>query len=103
MNIYIISSILMPIIVALLQVVKKAINIDDRFLPSISILIGILLMYLVSGQIIFNTEIEKMSIQVIIFAGIVTGLSSCGLYDFGELNIQLVSETIQKIRKNATK
>ena len=61
------------IVTGITQALKMAFKTPSRFTPLISIITGILLM-----------SISGFPIQEIITVGIVVGLSSSGLYDFGK-------------------
>lgn len=64
---------IVPIVVGLLEVLKKAIKVDNRFLPAISLLVGIAINLSVIGGV---------SVQSVL-GGIILGLSASGLYDAG--------------------
>ena len=94
------TTIFIPVITALVEVVKRALKLNSRFLPILSIVFGILIAFLVQGQTIFGLEIETMTIPITIFAGLILGLTASGLYS-GFSSLSYVAETINnKIKKN---
>lgn len=68
--------VLVPILIGLLEVVKKAKLFDDRFIPLVSLVLGLILGVVFSG---FN-------IKDGIIAGLFLGLSAVGLYS-GTTNV----------------
>lgn len=77
-----IGLILIPILVGLLQAIKQAAFINDKFVPIISIVLGVVL-----GIVFTGFEIKEG-----IIAGLFIGLSAVGLFS-GSTN---VSEGIRK-------
>jgi len=93
------TTIFIPVITALVEAVKRTFKLDARFLPILSVVFGILIAFLVQGQTIFGLEIEAMTIQVTIFAGVILGLTASGLYS-GFSSLTYVAKTISnKIKK----
>jgi len=94
-------SIFIPVITALVEAVKRAFNLDARFLPMLSMIFGIIVAFLVQGQVVFGNTIEAMNIPVAIFMGIVLGLASSGLYS-GFNSLAYAAKTIKKkIKKDS--
>ena len=96
------TSVFIPVITALVEVVKRTFKLNTRFLPLLSIVFGILIAILVEGQVIFGLEIEAMTIPVTVFMGGVLGLTASGLYSgFSSLNYvaKTISDKIKKTNK----
>lgn len=64
---------IVPIVIGLLEVLKKAIKINNRFLPAISLIVAIVINLAVVGA---------FSVQSVL-GGVLIGLSASGLYDNG--------------------
>lgn len=65
---------IVPLIVGILEVVKKF-DIDKKFIPIASILIGVVFSFLKNG---FSTDTILVGNTILV--GIGYGLSACGLY-----------------------
>ena len=73
-NAVLLAVVLAPITTGIIQVVKQTLNIDNKYLPIISLLVGILIAVLLAlgtGQ----------DLVQYILVGVIGGLSSAGLYD----------------------
>lgn len=73
-NAVLVAIILAPITTGIIEVVKQTLNIDNQYLPILSLLVGIAIAVLIAlgtGQ----------DIVQYILVGIVGGLSASGLYD----------------------
>lgn len=68
------ASVLAPIVSALIQLVKKTVNVEKNYIPLISLLIGILL-----G--IFAYPFTSLELVSRIWAGGVAGLAATGLFE----------------------
>ena len=66
----------------LVQVIKKATRIKSDYIPLLAVVIGIIV------SMVFGTEGWQMNL----FVGIITGLSSSGLYD----NLEMAEKVIRK-------
>lgn len=73
-NAVLVAVILAPITTGIIEVVKQTLNIDNRYLPILSLLVGIL----VAVAIALGTGQDLVQYVLV---GIVGGLSSAGLYD----------------------
>ena len=67
-----------PIVIGLTEVIKKTINIPDRFNPIIALFLGIM-----SGFAIYRYDIGFA-----VFNGVIIGLSASGLYRGTEVVIK---------------
>lgn len=77
-NAVLVAVILAPITTGIIEVVKQTLNIDNRYLPILSLLVGIL----VAVAIALGTGQDLVQYVLV---GIVGGLSACGLYDQGKI------------------
>lgn len=91
-NIALSSAVVIPVIVALVQVVKMTGWLQDKFAPIVSIVMGIILAFLLAQNIILNFSST-------ILAGILYGLSASGLYS----GVRTTSKAIQLDRMRANK
>lgn len=66
---------LVPIVVALVQVIKTTTNLDERFLPFTSLMTGII------ATTIYAWVFYPHEVTVYSLIGVVVGLSASGLYD----------------------
>ena len=73
-NAVLVAVILAPITTGIIEVVKQTLNVDARYLPILSLLVGIL----VAVAIALGTGQDVVQF---ILVGIVGGLSASGLYD----------------------
>ena len=73
-NAVLVAVILAPITTGIIEVVKQTLNINNRYLPILSLLVGIL----VAVAIALGTGQDVVQY---ILVGIVGGLSASGLYD----------------------
>ena len=73
-NAVLVAVILAPITTGIIEVVKQTLNIDNRYLPILSLLVGIF----VAVAIALGTGQDLVQYVLV---GIVGGLSSAGLYD----------------------
>lgn len=73
-NAVLVAVILAPITTGIIEVVKQTLNIDNQYLPVMSLLVGIL----VAVAIALGTG---QDIVQFVLVGIVGGLSASGLYD----------------------
>lgn len=70
------ATIIAPLTTALLEVVKKAIGIDQRYLPLLAVLLGLIL-----GGLATFLDSELI---LRLWAGAVSGLASVGLFELGK-------------------
>lgn len=84
------SAVAVPVVVALVQVVKLTHLIKDKYAPFISLLMGILLAFLLAQTLVGN-------IAETILTGIMFGLSASGLYS----GVRSSAEAIKLDRMNA--
>ena len=77
-NAVLVAVILAPITTGIIEVVKQTLNIDNRYLPILSLLVGIF----VAVAIALGTGQDLVQYVLV---GIVGGLSSSGLYDQGKI------------------
>ena len=77
-NAVLVAAILAPITTGIIEVVKKTLNINNRYLPILSLLVGIF----VAIAIALGTGQDLVQYVLV---GIVGGLSSSGLYDQGKI------------------
>ena len=73
-NAVMVAVILAPITTGIIEVVKQTLNIDNRYLPILSLLVGIF----VAVAIALGTGQDVVQFVLV---GIVGGLSASGLYD----------------------
>jgi hypothetical protein len=73
-NAVLVAVILAPITTGIIEVVKQTLNINNRYLPILSLLVGIL----VAVAIALGTGQDVVQFVLV---GIVGGLSASGLYD----------------------
>jgi len=74
------TSTLLPITLALMEAIKTTKLIPTRFLPVVSIVIGIILVFITRAT---GTEFSS----VIIIDGMIIGLGASGLFDLGKKTI----------------
>ncbi len=67
------ATIIAPIATGLTQVVKKATNVSDRYIPFIAVILGMVL-----GGLAMFLDLE---IGIRIWAGLIGGLASVGLFE----------------------
>lgn len=70
------ATIITPLTTALIEVVKKAIGIDQRYLPLLAVLLGLIL-----GGLATFLDSELI---LRLWAGAVSGLASVGLFELGK-------------------
>lgn len=73
-NAVLVAVILAPLTTGIIEVVKQTLNIDNRYLPILSLLVGIF----VAVAIALGTGQDVVQFVLV---GIVSGLSASGLYD----------------------
>ena len=73
-NAVLVAVLLAPLTTGIIEVVKQTLNIDARYLPILSLLVGIL----VAVSIALGTGQDVVQFVLV---GIVGGLSASGLYD----------------------
>ena len=73
-NAVLLSVVLAPIITGLVQVVKSAIDIGNRYLPLVSLITGVVVALLVA----VGTDQDLIQYALV---GVISGLGSSGLYD----------------------
>ncbi|WP_175073140.1 holin [Terribacillus sp. AE2B 122] len=74
------ASIISPIVIALVQLIKKTITVNKRYLPLISLLIGILVGFL-------TWPFTDMDVVLRLWSGGFAGLAASGLYSLGKKTI----------------
>lgn len=74
------ASIISPIVIALVQLIKKTITVNNRYLPLISLLIGIFVGFLAWPF----TELDAV---LRLWSGGFAGLAASGLYSLGKKTI----------------
>ena len=77
-NAVLVAVILAPITTGIIEVVKQTLNINNRYLPILSLLVGIF----VAVAIALGTGQDVVQFVLV---GIVGGLSASGLYDQGKI------------------
>lgn len=70
-----------PLIIGLVQVLKESLNLDKRFIPLLSVGLGLFF-----GMIAIQTSITGAIV------GLIIGLSSTGLWEFGKRTININQE-----------
>lgn len=73
-NAVLVAVILAPLTTGIIEVVKQTLNVDNRYLPILSLLVGIF----VAVAIALGTGQDVVQFVLV---GIVGGLSASGLYD----------------------
>jgi uncharacterized membrane protein (DUF441 family) len=73
-NAVLVAVVLAPITTGIIQVVKHTFNINERYLPAVSLLVGIFIAILIA----FGTGQDYFQYTLV---GIIGGLSASGLYD----------------------
>ena len=73
-NAVLVAVILAPLTTGIIEVVKQTLNVDTRYLPILSLLVGVL----VAVAIAFGTGQDVVQFVLV---GIVGGLGASGLYD----------------------
>lgn len=68
------ATIISPIIIALLEALKRTFNINKRYIPMASIFIGVLV-----G--IISSPFSDLDIQLRMWSGLLSGLSAVGLFE----------------------
>lgn len=76
-DVLIYASILTPIIIALVEVIKKAVNIKDNFIPAMSLVVGLAIGYL-------GMNFTELDLINSLWAGALSGLSAVGLFEVGK-------------------
>lgn len=71
------ATILSPILTALLEALKRAINIDGKYIPLLSILVGMIL-----GVLAFI--FTDLGLAARLWAGAISGLGATGLFELGK-------------------
>ena len=66
--------VLAPITTGVIQVIKQTFTIDHKYLPVISLLVGVVIAALIA--VLFDQDLSQF-----LLVGIIGGLSSAGLYD----------------------
>lgn len=74
MDILILTSVLVPVIAGLVEVVKKAVNMKVNFIPVVALLIGLLIGFLA-------VPISELNTVMRLWAGGLAGLASVGLFE----------------------
>ncbi|SNZ11568.1 Bacteriophage A118-like holin, Hol118 [Terribacillus aidingensis] len=74
------ASIISPIVIALVQLVKKTVTVNKRFLPLISLLTGLLI-----GLLAW--PLTDLTLVLRIWSGGLAGLAASGLYSLGKKTI----------------
>lgn len=74
------ASIISPIVIALVQLIKKTITVNNRYLPLISLLIGILVGFLA-------WPFTDLDVVLRLWSGGFAGLAASGLYSLGKKTI----------------
>jgi len=72
------TTLVIAVILGLIEVIKRAFDLPTRFIPLFSIILGVSIVLLFSKDFVLADGI---------FAGILAGLSSSGLYDFGKKTV----------------
>lgn len=73
-DILILTSVLVPVIAGLVEVVKKAVNMKVNFIPVVALLIGLLIGFLA-------VPISELDTVMRLWAGGLAGLASVGLFE----------------------
>ena len=84
------------LITALSQVVKKAFKINNRYIPLVSVILGI-------GAAFLGQNGFEMTIRETVLFGIFMGLSSCGLFSSLKSISYVTKKISDKLRKNPEK
>ncbi|PAF38464.1 holin [Terribacillus saccharophilus] len=74
------ASIISPIVIALVQLIKKTVTVNNRYLPLISFLIGFLIGFLA-------WPFTEVDVVLRLWAGGFAGLAASGLYSLGKKTI----------------
>ena len=71
------TTVLTPIVIALIEVIKKAANIKDNFIPLLALGVGLAIGFL--GQNFTDLDLVNS-----LWAGALSGLSAVGLFEVGK-------------------
>ncbi|PAD20768.1 holin [Terribacillus saccharophilus] len=74
------ASIISPVVIALVQLVKKTVTVNKRYLPLISLLTGLLVGFLA-------WPFTELDVVLRLWAGGFAGLAASGLYSLGKRTI----------------
>ncbi|PAF34047.1 holin [Terribacillus saccharophilus] len=76
------ASIISPVVIALVQLIKKTVTVSKRYLPLISLLTGLLVGFLA-------WPFTELDVVLRLWAGGFAGLAASGLYSLGKKTISL--------------
>ena len=74
------ASIISPVVIALVQLIKKTVTVNNRYLPLISLLTGLLV-----GSIAW--PFTELDVVLRLWSGGFAGLAASGLYSLGKRTI----------------
>lgn len=74
------STIIAPIILAIVEVFKRAVNFPKNYIPVVAIVVGVVVGY-------FSSSFSDLDTSLRIWSGILAGLSSVGLFEFFKTNV----------------
>lgn len=74
------ASIISPVVIALVQLIKKTVTVNNRYLPLISLLTGLLVGFLA-------WPFTELDVVLRLWAGGFAGLAASGLYSLGKKTI----------------
>ena len=68
------ATLIVPVVMALVEVVKRTVNMDNKYATLVSLIVGLLVGF--AGSIFTDLDLTSR-----LWAGALAGLSSSGLYD----------------------
>ena len=68
------ATVIAPIILALVEVFKRAINFPKTYIPLVAIFVGVIVGY-------FGSAFSNLDVELRIWAGVLAGLSATGLFE----------------------
>jgi hypothetical protein len=77
MDIAITTTVIVAVIIGLSEAIKRATNINAKFIPVLDIVLGLL------GAVVYSF-IEPMAWPYVVFHGLIMGLTACGLFSAGK-------------------
>ena len=75
-------TLLIPLTIGIVEVIKRATKIDTRYIPLIAVIVGVTLAYALSIEILTMTFLP----------GIIAGLSAVGLWDVTKRTITILNK-----------
>ncbi|WP_078577852.1 holin [Salipaludibacillus agaradhaerens] len=84
-TVLVLASLISPLVVAIIELVKKTTSFPKQFFPILSVIIGLLI-----GGVTY--PLSELDLALRLWAGGIAGLAATGLFELGHCQVKLIKK-----------